>query len=78
MLGNSWDSAYTTADKLGIKEDQLSFLREYGEFKPGIHWRSSPSNQVKPWCPEAIYNVKQCQKVINKYKFPKNQNKFAA
>ena len=78
MLENSWDSSYSTADKLGIKEEQLSFLREYGEFKPGIHWKSSPANQVKPWCPEAIYNVKQCQKVINKYKSLKNQYKYAA
>ena len=66
------------AEKLGIRESQLSGLREYIHFKPGIHWRSSPLGQTKPWSPEAIYNSKLCKKVINKLKLENEFNKFAA
>ena len=67
MLKNVWYPCKLAAEMLGIRESQLSELREYVYFKPGIHWRSSPLGQVKPWCPEAIYNVNACEKVINKY-----------
>ena len=67
MLENVWYSSRMAAQKLGIRESQLSELREYIYFKPGIHWRSSPLGQIRPWSPEAIYNVKACRKVINKY-----------
>ena len=67
MLENVWYPCGLAAKKLGIRESQLSDLREYVYFKPGIHWRSSPLGQTKPWSPEAIYDVKACKKVINKY-----------
>ena len=71
MLENVWYPSSLAAAKLGIKEIQLSELREYIYFKPGIHWRSSPLGQRKPWNPEAIYNVNACEKVINKHKLLK-------
>ena len=71
MLENVWYPSEVAAEKLGIEESQLSELREYVYFKPGIHWRSSPLGQVKPWIPEAIYNVNACKKVIKKYNLVK-------
>ena len=71
MLENVWYPCSLAAEKLGIKESLLSELREYVYFKPGIHWRSSPLGQIKPWNPEAIYNVNACKKVIDKYKILK-------
>tara|TARA_B100000609_G_scaffold188816_1_gene175300 strand:- start:229 stop:462 length:234 start_codon:yes stop_codon:yes gene_type:complete len=71
MLENVWYPCSLAAEKLGIKESLLSALREYVYFKPGIHWRSSPLGQIKPWNPEAIYNVNACKKVIDKYKILK-------
>ena len=68
MLDKAWYPSNLAAEKLGIKENQLSELREYVYFKPGIHWKSSPLGQLKPWSPEAIYNVDACKIVINKYK----------
>jgi len=67
MLENVWYPCGLAAEKLGISESQLSELREYVHFKPGIHWRSSPLGQRKPWSPEAIYNVNACKKFISKY-----------
>tara|TARA_B100000212_G_scaffold103492_1_gene76401 strand:+ start:297 stop:530 length:234 start_codon:yes stop_codon:yes gene_type:complete len=67
MLENVWHPCDLASEKLGIRESQLSELREYVDFKPGIHWRSSPFGEKKPWRPEAIYNVTECKKVINKY-----------
>ena len=77
MLGNVWYPCSVAAEKLGIGESQLSELREYVYFKPGIHWRSSPLGEIKPWSPEAIYNINMCKKVINKYNLFKI-NQFAA
>ena len=68
MLENVWYPCSLAAEKLGINESQLSELREYIYFKPGIHWKSSPLGQIKPWCPKAIYNVNACKKTIIKYK----------
>ena len=77
MLENVWYSCSLAAEKLGLRESQLSELREYFYFKPGIHWRSCPNGQLKPWSPKAIYNVKACKKVINKYNLL-DINQFAA
>ena len=63
MLGDMWSSTELTAEKLGITEIKLSFLRENGTLKPGIHWKSSPLGQKKPWKPKALYNIK----MINLY-----------
>ena len=41
MLGDMWSSSELTSEKLGITEIKLSFLRENGILKPGIHWKSS-------------------------------------
>ena len=49
MLGVKWSSSELAAEKLGITEIKLSFLRENGILKPGIHWKSSPLGQKKPW-----------------------------
>ena len=69
MLGIIWSSSELTADKLGITEIQLSLLRENGILKPGIHWKSSPLGQKKPWNPKAIYNIRLCRNIINKIYF---------
>ena len=74
MLGDIWSSSELTAEKLGITEIKLSFLRENGLLKPGIHWKSSPLGQKKPWTPQALYKVKMCGKIINKFYFEENFN----
>ena len=67
MLGNIWQSSYFAAEELGTTEIKLSYFREIGFLKPGIHWKSSPYGQKKPWNPEALYNTKLCKKIIDKY-----------
>ena len=69
MLRDIWSSSELAAEQLGITENKLSFLRENGILKPGIHWKSSPLGQKKPWKPNALYNVKMCRKIINKFDF---------
>jgi len=68
MLGNMWCSSESAAANLGITEFKLSYLRENGFLKPGIHWKSSPYEQKKPWNPQALYNVKLCGDIINQFK----------
>ena len=72
MLGDIWISSELAAEQLGITEIKLSFLRENGILKPGIHWKSSPHGQKKPWKPKALYNIKLCRKIINKVNFEEN------
>ena len=74
MLGDIWRSSELTAEKLGITENKLSLLRENGILKPGIHWKSSPLGQNKPWKPKALYNINMCKKIINKFYFEENEN----
>ena len=74
MLGDIWSSSELTAKKLGITEIQLSYLRENSFLKPGMHWKSSPYGQKKPWNPEALYNVNMCRKIINKFYMEENEN----
>ena len=74
MLGNIWISSESAAEKLGITEIRLSYLRENGFLKPGLHWKSSPSGQKKPWNPKALYNIKMCEKIIIKMYSDENQN----
>ena len=69
MFGDIWISSELTAEKLGITEIKLSFLRENGILKPGIHWKSSPLGQKKPWRPKALYNIKNCKSIIKKFYF---------
>ena len=66
MLVNIWSSSESAAKNLGITEIRLSYLRENGFLKPGIHWKSSPYRQKKPWNPLALYNIKLCRKIIKK------------
>ena len=77
MLGDIWISSELTAEKLGITEIKLSFFRENGILKPGIHWKSSPLGQKKPWKPKALYNIKKCRNIINKFYTEQNYNKAA-
>ena len=77
MLGEIWSSSELTAEKLGISEIKLSFLRENGILKPGIHWISSPLGQTKPWKPKALYNIKTCRNIINKF-YLNNNDSIAA
>ena len=77
MLGDIWIPSELTAEKLGITEIKLSFLRENGILKPGIHWKSSPLGQKKPWKPKALYNVNKCGNIINKFYFEENYNNAA-
>jgi len=74
MLGDIWISSELTAEKFGITEIKLSFLRENGILKPCIHLNSSPLGQKKPWKPKALYNIKMCKKIINKFYFEENYN----
>jgi len=74
MLGVKWSSSELAAEKLGITEIKLSFLRENGILKPGIHWKSSPLGQKKPWKPKALYNIKMCRNIINEFYFEENNN----
>ena len=69
MLGDMWSSSELTAEKLGITEIKLSYLRENGILKPGLHWKSSPLGQKKPWKPKPNYNIKMCRDLINKFYF---------
>tara|TARA_A100001035_G_C27674423_1_gene449949 strand:- start:556 stop:786 length:231 start_codon:yes stop_codon:yes gene_type:complete len=66
MLGDIWCSSELTAKNLGITEIRLSSLRENGMLKPGIHWKSSPYGQRKPWNPKPLYNTNMCKNIINK------------
>ena len=59
MLGNIWQSSYYAAEDLGTSEIKLSYFRENGFLKPGIHWKSSHYGQKKPRNTEALYNTKQ-------------------
>ena len=77
MLGDIWSSSELTSEKLGITEIKLSFLRENGILKPGIHWISSPLGQKKPWKPKALYNINMCKKITNKFYFEENFNNAA-
>ena len=74
MFGDIWSSPELSAEKLGITEIKLSFLRENGILKPGIHWKSSPLGQKKPWKPKALYNIATCRKIINQLYFEENYN----
>ena len=74
MLGDRWNSSELAAEKLGITEIKLSFLRENGTLKPGIHWKSSPLGQKKPWNPKALYNIRLCRNIIDKFYFEENNN----
>ena len=74
MLRDMWSSSESAAKKLGITEFRLSFLRENGFLKPGIHWKSSPLGQKKPWKPRALYNIKMCRQIINKFYSEENNN----
>ncbi len=74
MLGDIWISSELTAENLGITEIKLSSLRENGILKPGIHWKSSPLGQKKPWNPKALYNIQKCRNIINKFYFEENYN----
>ena len=74
MLGNIWTSSEFTAEKLGISENKIIYLRENGFLKPGIHWKSSPHGQKKPWKPKALYNIKMCKKLIDEFYSEGNDN----
>ena len=78
MLGNIWQSSNYAAEDLGASEIKLSYFRESGLLKPGIHWKSSPYGQKKPWNPEALYNTKLCKKIIDKYYSEKQFDQEAA
>ena len=78
MFGNLWTSSRSTSEKLGLSEIELSNMRENGLFKPGIHWKSSPFGQKKPWNPEAVYNLNLCMKIIKSKKYCKLNYKKAA
>ena len=77
MLRDIWISSELTSQKLGITEIKLSFLRENGILKPGIHWKSSPLGQAKPWKPRALYNIKMCRQIINNF-YSEEINNIAA
>ena len=78
MQGNIWVKSDRAADRLGLSEIKLSSLRENGFLKPGIHWCSSPYGQKKPWNPEALYNLKLCQQLIQNYVIENDLDNLAA
>ena len=77
MFGDIWSSSELAAEKLGITEIKLSLLRENGILKPGIHWKSSPLGQKKPWNPEVLFNIKLCKNIIDKYYFEEDDTMAA-
>ena len=78
MLGNIWHTSNSASQYLGIPETKLSYLRENGFLKPGIHWKSSPHGQKKPWNPEALYNSLLCKKITDKFHFEDTNDLYAA
>ena len=78
MLGNKWYSSNSAAEYLGITEINLCSLRENGHLKPGIHWKSSPCGQKKPWNPEALYNIMMCKNIIDKFCPNEKHDRYAA
>ena len=78
MLGDMWYSSNYAAKDLGITEFKLSYLRENGFLKPGMHWRSCPHGQKKPWNPEALYNLTLCKNVIDKFYSEDKYDKYVA
>jgi hypothetical protein len=78
MLENIWHSSNSAAEDIGITEIKLSHLRENGFLKPGIHWKSSPLGQKKPWNPEALYNLILCKKLIDEFYFEEKHDQYAA
>ena len=78
MLENIWHSSNSAAEDIGITEIKLSHLRENGFLKPGIHWKSSPLGQKKPWNPEALYNLILCKKLIDEFYYEENDDQYAA
>ena len=78
MLGNIWYSSNYAAEDLGTTEIKLSYLRANGFLKPGIHWRSCPHGQKKPWNPEALYNPVLCKKIIDNFYFEDKYEQNAA
>ena len=78
MLGNIWHTSNSAAQDLGTTEIKLSLLRENGVLKPGIHWRSSPDGQKKPWNPEALYNPRLCKKIIDEFYYDEQYDQYAA
>tara|TARA_B100000674_G_scaffold110469_1_gene81766 strand:+ start:101 stop:337 length:237 start_codon:yes stop_codon:yes gene_type:complete len=78
MLGEFWVLSSDASRKLRIKEKELSELREYGILKPGIHWKSSPIGQNKPWNPNPIYNVESCKKLLIEKDLFDDSSKLAA
>ena len=74
MLGDIWSSSELSAEQLGITEIKLSSLRENGILKPGIHWKSSPLGQKKPWNPKPLYNLKMCENIIYKFYMEENDS----
>ena len=73
MLVDIWISSEYAAKHLGVTEIRLSNLRENGFLKPGIHWKSSPHEQKKPWNPKALYNIELCKKIILKLNLDGNE-----
>ncbi len=78
MLENIWHPSNSAAEDIGITEIKLSHLRENGFLKPGIHWKSSPLGQKKPWNPEALYNSILCKKLIDEFYFEEKHDQYAA
>ena len=78
MLENIWHPSNSAAKYLGITEINLSYLRENGFLKPGIHWRSAPNGQNKPWNPEALYNINMCKKIVDKFDSKEKYDHYAA
>ena len=78
MLENIWHSSNSAAEDIGINEIKLSHLRENGFLKPGIHWKSSPLGQKKPWNPEALYNSILCKKLIDEFYSEEKYDQYAA
>ena len=78
MLGNMWHPSNYAAENLGTTEIRLAYLRENGVLKPGLHWKSSPYGQKKPWNPEVLFNTKLCKQIVEKYFSEKQFDREAA
>lgn len=59
----TWMSSRQAARALGIGYRTIRRWREGGYFKPGIHYRRKGPNPES----EIIYNIEQCEEVINEF-----------
>ena len=59
-----WLSEKEASEVLRVDEKHLELLRESGDLRPGICWRSSNEPKQVPWKPKVLYSISGCKEVI--------------